>query len=124
MRERAARPPGCANWATRRKRSRLASSLHGQPTMGCCGLVVDIERGTCAMRFFAGFNRRKPISSSLKILAKYLTLLVFMLLAVWLGLARLIGPTYNCREIEGSIVPARQYLLPWCNWQPLISEEK
>jgi hypothetical protein len=76
------------------------------------------------MRFFAGFNRRKPLSSSLRLLAKYLTVLICMLLALWLGLARLIGPNYNCREIDGSIVPARQYLLPWCNWQPPISEEK
>jgi hypothetical protein len=76
------------------------------------------------MRFFAGFNRRKPLSSSLRLLAKYLTVLICMLLVLWLGLARLIGPNYNCREIDGSIVPARRYLLPFCNWQPPTSEEK
>jgi hypothetical protein len=76
------------------------------------------------MRFFAGFNRRKPLSSSLHILAKYLTVLICMLLVLWFGLAQLIGPNYTCREIDGSIVPARRYLLPWCNWQPPISVEK
>jgi hypothetical protein len=76
------------------------------------------------MRFFAGFNRRKPLSSSLRILAKYLTVLICMLLVLWFGLARLIGPNYTCREIDGSIVPARRYLLPFCNWQPPILEEK
>jgi hypothetical protein len=76
------------------------------------------------MRFFASFNRRKPLSSSLQILAKYLTVLICGLLVLWFGLARLIGPNYTCREIDESIVPARRYLLPFCNWQPPISEEK
>jgi hypothetical protein len=76
------------------------------------------------MRFSAGFNRRKPLRSSLQILAKYLMVLICMLLVLWFGLALLIGPNYTCREIDGSIIPARRYLLPWCSWQPPISEEK
>jgi hypothetical protein len=75
------------------------------------------------MRVFLGFNRKRPLSSLLQILAKCLTVLICMLLVLWFGLARLIGPIYTCREIEGSIVPARRYLLPFCNWQPPISKE-
>jgi hypothetical protein len=66
-------------------------------------------------------NRRKPLRSSL---LQILAVCLCMLLGLWFGLARLIGPNYTCREIDGSIIPARQYLLPFCNWQPPISKEK
>jgi hypothetical protein len=81
--------------------------------IGGYGLVVDIARGKRTMG-----NRRKPFNSSLRLLAKYLAVLICLLLALWFYLARQIGPNYTCREIEPSIIPARHYLLPWCTWQP------
>jgi hypothetical protein len=58
-----------------------------------------------------------------KTLVEWLAGLILLLLLLWFGLARLIGPNYTCSATEASMDRFGRYLLPWCNWQPPQSNE-
>jgi hypothetical protein len=55
---------------------------------------------------------------------QWLAGLILLLLLLWLGTARQIGPNYTCSATDASMDQVGRYLLPWCNWQPLALSEK
>jgi hypothetical protein len=60
----------------------------------------------------------------LRHLLRWLTGLTPLLLLLWLYTAPQIGPNYTCWATNASTDRVGRLLLPWCNWQPLLPNEK
>lgn len=42
---------------------------------------------------------------------------VFVLLFMWLSVALIFGPQYDCRTTDGSSFQSKHWLMPFCIWR-------